>query len=861
MQIEIDDEDGGLEAAVEDITSRQGISADAGPEDLAATAEPTGAPVDLTEYAEYSAGTGNGAVDAPSQIPSIDVTGTEEGWVAVNLDSSILKEVQDEQSTLPPPVPKAGDATTRKVVYYADPKTDRSEDKPVQYNHPPPPALRADNEVEVTDLLPNPQQVSPPPADPDATPFRPFNPELNNPAFWSANEPIDTGVRTPLEKGPKRNTIILNPQKLKSKKKVPVEWRIGVDEDIGRVRSRKADFVYVDKTTGLMLVSDGIGDNDRSVFAAKTAVNVIAENYKESRNKDPKLDIDLVLEESIQKAHRELLKKNKFVRKHQKSADPQGIFGASIAVMVIEPSDSGAIAHFQSVGDSRIYKGSKGIFSRKLQLKQKTEDHVIEASRQSGADHLKSALGISKDDDHSYSNIINMKVDISKRKEQLKDGDVIVLCTKGAYSHLVTQKEAGRYKNYTSGRERAIRKTLASIVDAFVSPDKAAKEVTRIANVNGGAENIANVVVKFKNDIDRFNRRILTGAASVVTAAAVIIAGLTSGNYVPKADDTKSKVYAPVERRVESVQEVSPAEITGPVEYLMERPQDDWFTVETAAEDGIEEVALQGIDKQDIALEQVAAVPLNKQKNPALDKGDMSRKGKYKRVIDDLLEDKRVRSRNPEYNIRGGYTIQNLINGIFKEAGWKGGYAKVSDYPSTDRIAIEYTGKDIAGLKRLGRGKRLTPEAISMKEGDIGYEKVMYSKTFDDIPELPPEEILSWSEAGEGKEYTPYTDVAEFSPGSTYADYVSEPTCIMQDEWNTARCSMDDRMHAYKNEKLKKQWEAACRERDAIDSIEIDVVNNNYEAQWLQAKAEREAADDFEITVDDADFVQLKKAA
>ena len=231
--------------------------------------------------------------------------------------------------------------------------------------------------------------------------------------------------------------------------------------DVGRKRKINQDSIFAsDKPVGnlpnLYIVADGMGGHNAGDFASRYTVNTVREYIAGSREKNP---IKLI-NEAIQLANRGIIKE---------ASEHAEMYGMGTTVVVTTIIDE--YAYTANVGDSRLYLYDGG-------LKQITRDHslVMEMVR----------LGeISKEEakTHPDRHIITRAVGASDELNvdffdyQMPPDSMILMCSDG----LCTMVE-----------DEEIQKVMAGSSDL---EDKA-KELIEEANMNGGKDNIAVVIVK-----------------------------------------------------------------------------------------------------------------------------------------------------------------------------------------------------------------------------------------------------------------------------------------------------------------------------------------------------------------------------
>ncbi len=231
--------------------------------------------------------------------------------------------------------------------------------------------------------------------------------------------------------------------------------------NIGKMRKLNQDYVYaselpVGNMPNLFVVADGMGGHNAGDFAAKLAVTTIAEQTAESAETNPQR----VLEQAIITA-------NSFVyRSAGASAELEGM-GTTIVAAVCD----GDTLHVANVGDSRLY------VMNGQQLRQVTRDHswVEEMVKRGG-------LGREEARNHPDKNIITravgveMTVRIDFFEHRLQKNDLILMCTDGLTNMLKDEE-------------------IRDILKGRGSIEEKAEELIRMANENGGRDNISVILI------------------------------------------------------------------------------------------------------------------------------------------------------------------------------------------------------------------------------------------------------------------------------------------------------------------------------------------------------------------------------
>ena len=228
---------------------------------------------------------------------------------------------------------------------------------------------------------------------------------------------------------------------------------IGAKTDVGLVREGNEDSLLIEEP--LFVVADGMGGHLAGDVASSTAVEVIADRWRQSNMSE---------EDALRAAVREA---NSAIWERSQ-ADP-GLRGMGTTLTLVRVDDSKArLAH---VGDSRAYLFRGG------ELSQLTEDHTMvgrmvregRLTREDAEHHpqrniITRALGVDTD------------VDVDTFSLDLVEGDRILICSDG----LTSMVDGG-----------TIQEVLAEESD----PQRAAERLVQIAIDNGGEDNVTVIVV------------------------------------------------------------------------------------------------------------------------------------------------------------------------------------------------------------------------------------------------------------------------------------------------------------------------------------------------------------------------------
>jgi len=239
--------------------------------------------------------------------------------------------------------------------------------------------------------------------------------------------------------------------------------------DTGKVREHNEDTIGVDGDIGLLVLADGMGGYNAgevaSGIAVKTIVNLVREAVarEDMEGNDPETGLtrpSIILRDAIYRA-------NKIIHQTSKTQPQCEGMGTTI-VSCLFYDNRVSIAH---VGDSRLYR------LRSDRFEQVTMDHSLlqelvdrgfysqeEAQRATNKNYVTRALGVEP----------NVEVEINE--EAVHKGDYYVLCSDGL-SDMVEDED--------------IHLTISTF---SANLDSVAKQLTQLANDNGGRDNVSVVM-------------------------------------------------------------------------------------------------------------------------------------------------------------------------------------------------------------------------------------------------------------------------------------------------------------------------------------------------------------------------------
>ena len=240
--------------------------------------------------------------------------------------------------------------------------------------------------------------------------------------------------------------------------------------DVGQKRKMNQDYVFtsedaVGNLPNLFVVADGMGGHNAGDFASSHAVEILVDEIRKDADYNPVK----VIRHAIETANTEI------IEQAQKDEGLRGM-GTTMVVSTIV----GQYAYVANVGDSRLYVVQG-------QIQQITKDHSLvqemvrlgEISPEEARNHrdkniITRALGAEK------------TVDIDFFDLKLEAGDTILMCSDGL-SNMVDD-----------------RKMEDIILDSEMELTEKGKTLIREANLNGGKDNIAIILVEpFTNEVEK----------------------------------------------------------------------------------------------------------------------------------------------------------------------------------------------------------------------------------------------------------------------------------------------------------------------------------------------------------------------
>lgn len=235
--------------------------------------------------------------------------------------------------------------------------------------------------------------------------------------------------------------------------------------DVGKKRKTNQDSVFTcEKPIGnlpnLFAVADGMGGHKAGDYASRFTI----ENLASSISEDPETDPVKILKRAIKEANEKLVA--------AAAADPEL---AGMGTTLVACTIKGNYLYTANIGDSRLY-----IANRKL--RQITRDHSLVAEMVRIGE-----LRPEEAKNHPDRNIITRAIGITKEADvdffdtRIHKNDIILLCSDGLT---------------TMVNDSMIFRTIQSSRDVV----EMVEELVRLANQNGGRDNIGIVMIQAMAD-------------------------------------------------------------------------------------------------------------------------------------------------------------------------------------------------------------------------------------------------------------------------------------------------------------------------------------------------------------------------
>ncbi|MDR0563853.1 MAG: protein phosphatase 2C domain-containing protein [Azoarcus sp.] len=239
--------------------------------------------------------------------------------------------------------------------------------------------------------------------------------------------------------------------------------------DIGLIRHRNEDSLWVDAALGWLLLADGMGGHTSGDLASALAVNHILSRLRDAQEKGfTKYDVAVLLAKSVTEA-------NTAIRNVSMQSDgvAPAMMGSTFVGGVLE-QDKITYAH---VGDSRLYLLRDGF------LAPLTHDHTLVQEFVDAGRLSAEAAQV-----HPYRGLLTRGLGVHEEVEPdvgictLHPGDRLLLCTDGL-TDMVSEEEIGR------------------LLGLDLEADEIAECLIEAAKYAGGRDNISVIVAWFTEQL------------------------------------------------------------------------------------------------------------------------------------------------------------------------------------------------------------------------------------------------------------------------------------------------------------------------------------------------------------------------
>jgi protein phosphatase len=320
---------------------------------------------------------------------------------------------------------------------------------------------------------------------------------------------------------------------------------VGALSETGYVRDENQDRMsWSEVPLGhLYIVADGMGGHKGGALAAETAVQELQRHISQAPASE---SLDAVVQAAFKKA-------NEAVHKKAHSGDPETEGMGTTAVLLLV---SGQVAKLAHVGDSRAY------LYRSDALSQLTTDHTV-VQRMVDAGMLKPEEAPGHPDASVLERAIGSAptIDVDIYSHQLRDGDVILLCSDGLCGYVADNQIKAVLRNQGTVQETAEK--LVGLALAGGGQDNvtvqlirygARKEVradARAEPVNPVAKPVA-VTQSFSGPLRRMSRRTLAAIVVFVIVLGSILAAYYLMTSRTAALDATKEITNRLQKELES---------------------------------------------------------------------------------------------------------------------------------------------------------------------------------------------------------------------------------------------------------------------------------------------------------------------
>ncbi|MBN1218338.1 MAG: serine/threonine-protein phosphatase [Anaerolineae bacterium] len=236
--------------------------------------------------------------------------------------------------------------------------------------------------------------------------------------------------------------------------------------DTGRRRRRNEDFVWVNESTSLFIVADGMGGHEAGEVASQMAATTVGELITSELKVKTEPILPAIVTQMIIEAVEEA---NKTVYHAAKEAGQKRHMGTTIVVALVRSS----VAYISHVGDARAY------LVRGSTLMQLTQDDSWKV--QFGTQESRSKFDIPEGKfEHILTKAIGQDATLNPSFTEVKltPGDWLLLCSDGLWNMVEDNQ------------------ILTELQKADDNPTQAVDALIAAANEGGGKDNISVAAIK-----------------------------------------------------------------------------------------------------------------------------------------------------------------------------------------------------------------------------------------------------------------------------------------------------------------------------------------------------------------------------
>jgi len=222
----------------------------------------------------------------------------------------------------------------------------------------------------------------------------------------------------------------------------------------------------------IMILADGMGGYQGGEIASRVVINTVRAEYRRRNRQTPIVD---VLYSAILESHRNIIRKGYKNNKLSK-------MGSTIVAVAIDKTHNKI--HIANVGDSRAY------------LINRDDIKIISYDHSEVAD-LRRTGAISDEDASTYfrKNVLTMSLSTGRSVSSIKPytntldfqkDTILLLCSDGLWG--------------------SVSETLIHLAALEYEPQQAADKLIKLANINGGPDNISILIARRSGDWKRYKK-------------------------------------------------------------------------------------------------------------------------------------------------------------------------------------------------------------------------------------------------------------------------------------------------------------------------------------------------------------------